>query len=173
MDAYEALRYDELFFEADALIGQGKITEAISTLEAILVSEPSYGKAYNHLGWIYETKYKDFLKAEEFYKKCFAYTPEYPAVYVNLSVVLSTLGKFDELKRMLERALTVPGVEKSTVHNEFGIMYELQGEYKLAIESYKNAIRFSLNDVNVETYRKSIQRVRTKLEVLFDESINL
>jgi tetratricopeptide (TPR) repeat protein len=168
MDAYESLRYDELFFEADALIAQGKITEAISTLESILASEPSYGKAYNHLGWIYETKYKDYLKAEEFYKKCFAYAPEYPAVYVNLAVVLSTLGKYDELKRILERALTVAGVEKSTIHNEFGIMYELQGEYKLAIESYKNAIRNSLNDVNVETYRKSIQRVKTKMEVLFE-----
>ncbi|MBX7181727.1 MAG: tetratricopeptide repeat protein [Bacteroidia bacterium] len=168
MDAYQSLHYDEMFFEADALIAQGKITEAISTLEAILASDHSYGKAYNHLGWIYETKYKDYTKAEEFYKKCYAYTPEYPAVYVNLAVVLSTLGKYEELKRILEKALTVPGVEKSTVHNEFGIMHELQGEYKLAIESYKNAIRNSLNDNNVETYRKSIQRVKTKMEVLFD-----
>ena len=69
-DSNSSFQLDEMFFEADALIAQGKITEAISTLEAILVEDASFGKAYNHLGWIYETKFKDYAKAEEFYKKC-------------------------------------------------------------------------------------------------------
>lgn len=166
MDSFQRLKLDELFFEADTLIAEKKFADAINTLESILIEAPDYGKAYNHLGWIYETKYKDLNKAEEFYKKCVLYAPDYPAIYINLAVVLSSLGKYDELEAHLTRALSVAGVDKASMHNEFAIMYELQGKYNQAIESYKNAIRNTLSEVNVETYTKSIKRCKTKMDVL-------
>ena len=52
------------------------------------------------------------------------------------------------------------------MYNEFGIMYELQGKYNQSIESYKNAVRHSLSDANIETYAKSIKRCKTKMEIL-------
>ncbi|MEI7802649.1 MAG: tetratricopeptide repeat protein [Bacteroidota bacterium] len=165
-DSNSSFQLDEMFFEADALIAQGKITEAISTLEAILVEDASFGKAYNHLGWIYETKFKDYAKAEEFYKKCYAYRPDYPAIYLNLSILLSTLGKYDELENFIKKGLEVAGTDKAALTNELGIMYELKGDYNKAIEQFKQAVRFSLNDTNVDTYSKSIQRCKKKMEVL-------
>jgi tetratricopeptide (TPR) repeat protein len=166
MDSFKKLKLDEMFFEADQLIAEKKFADAINTLEAILLEAPDYGQAYNHLGWIYETKYKDLNKAEEFYKKCVHYTPEYPAIYINLAVTLSSLGKYDELAAHLTRALDVAGVDKASMHNEFGIMYELQGKFNQAIESYKNAVRSSLSDTNIETYSKSINRCKTKMDIL-------
>jgi tetratricopeptide (TPR) repeat protein len=165
MDSFHRLKLDEMFFEADQLIAEKKISDAINTLESILSEAPDYGKAFNHLGWIYETKYKDLKKAEEFYKKALLYEPDYPPVYVNLSIVLSSLGKYEELEKHLTTALSVPGVEKSTIYNEFAIMYELQGKYHQAIENYKNAIRNTLNENSLETYSKSINRCKTKLEL--------
>ncbi len=165
-DSNSNFQLDELFFEADALIAQGKIAEAISTLESILVEDASYGKAYNHMGWIYETKFKDYKKAEEFYKKCYAYSPDYPAIYINLSIMLSTLGKYDELEIFIKKGLEVTGTDKAALTNEFGIMYELKGDYKNAIEQFRNAVKLSLNDANVDTYSKSIQRCKKKVEVL-------
>lgn len=166
MDSFQKLKLDEMFFEADQLIAEKRFSDAINTLESILIEAPDYGKAYNHLGWIYETKYKDINKAEEFYKKCVLYSPEYPAIYINLAVVLSSAGKYEELEAHLTRALQVAGVDKASMYNEFGIMYELQGKYNQAIESYKNAVRHSLSDANVETYSKSIKRCKTKMEIL-------
>lgn len=166
MDSFQRLKLDELFFEADQLIAEKRFADAINTLESILIEAPDYGKAYNHLGWIYETKYKDLSKAEEFYKKCILYDPAYPAIYINLAVVLSSLAKYDELEAHLTRALQVPGVDKAGMYNEFGIMYELQGKYNQAIENYKNAIRSTLSEANVETYSKSIKRCKTKMEIL-------
>lgn len=166
MDHFQRLKLDEMFFEADQLIAEKKLSDAINTLESILIEAPDYGKAYNHLGWIYETKYKDIKKAEEFYKKCVLYSPDYPAVYINLAIVLSSQGKYEELETHLNSALQVPGVEKSSIYNEFAIMYELQGKFHQAIESYKNAIRNTLSENNLETYNKSIKRCKTKLEIL-------
>jgi tetratricopeptide (TPR) repeat protein len=166
MDSFQRLKLDEMFFEADTLIAEKRFSDAINTLESILIECPEYGKAYNHLGWIYETKYKDLNKAETFYKKCLLYEPNYPAVYINLAVVLSSLAKYEELEAHLTRSLQVAGVEKANTYNEFGIMYELQGKYNQAIEHYKNAIRNTLSEANVETYSKSIKRCKTKMEIL-------
>lgn len=166
MDSFQQLKLDEMFFDADQLIAEKKFADAINTLESILIEAPDYGKAYNHLGWIYETKYKDLQKAEDFYKKCVLYTPDYPAVYLNLAIVLSSQSKYDELEAHLNRALQVTGVDKASMYNEFGIMYELQGKFNQAIESYKSAIRNTLSDTTLETYSKSIKRCKTKMEVL-------
>jgi tetratricopeptide (TPR) repeat protein len=166
MDSFQRLKLDELFFEADQMIAEKNFSDAINTLESILIEAPDYGKAYNHLGWIYETKYKDINKAESFYKKCLLYSPDYPAIYINFAVVLSSLGKYDELEAHLTQALQVAGVDKASIYNEFGIMYELQGKFNQAIESYKNAVRNTLSDANIETYGKSIKRCKTKMEIL-------
>jgi tetratricopeptide (TPR) repeat protein len=166
MDSYQRLKLDEIFFEADVLIAEKKFSDAINLLEGILIEAPAYGKAYNHLGWIYETKYKDYKKAEDFYKKCLLYSPDYPAIYLNLSVVLSSTGKFDELAILLNQALTTVGVDKAAIHSEFGIMYELQGEFTKAIESYKSAIKCSLSQPNIDIYAGSLARCKNKIEIL-------
>lgn len=166
LDPFKSLRLDEMFFEADSLIAQKKISDAINLLEGILNEDPHYGKAYNHLGWIYETKYKNYPKAEEYYRKCLEFTPDYPAVYLNISVVLSHLGKWKDLEDVLNGALLVPGVDKATIYNEFGIMNELQGKFEEAINYYKTAIRFSLADTNIDTYHASTKRCIKKQELL-------
>ncbi|MBX7052775.1 MAG: hypothetical protein K1X54_12125 [Flavobacteriales bacterium] len=166
MDFLQQQRLDDLFFEADQLIKEQKYTEAISTLQAILIEAPDYGKAYNHLGWIYDTKYRNYQMAEDHYRKCIAYTPEYTPVYLNLSITLSTLGKYDDQKTILMKALDVPGIDKATINNELGIMYELLGQFDDANEHYKLAIRYSLVDANIELYMNSIDRCKKKKSIL-------
>ncbi len=103
MGDYDRILLDELFFEADNLIKEKRFTEAIQKLEAILTDAPDYGKAYNHLGWIYETQYRDYSKSEELYRRCIALTPEYTPVYGNLSITLSTVNKLDEQEQKKQR----------------------------------------------------------------------
>ncbi|MFZ4785702.1 MAG: hypothetical protein ACOYLH_09505 [Flavobacteriales bacterium] len=162
MDFLQKQRLDDLFFEADTLIKEKKITEAISLLEAILVEAPDYGRAYNHLGWIFETQYRDFIKAEDMYKRCIALDPNYTPIYLNTSILLSTLGKYDEQKELLAKALTVPGIDKPGMYNEMAIACEMQGQFDEAIENYKTAIRLSLVDANIDTYMASIERCKKK-----------
>lgn len=166
MEFFDKLRLDEWFYEADQNIKDQRYADAMQTLEAILAESPTYGKAYNHLGWLYETKYRDLKKAEEYYKKCLEIEPEYAPVYMNLAVVLSGMEKWEELQQLLDRALEMPGVDKSAVYNEYAIMYELQGKYDQAIQQYKNAIRYTLKESNLDNYRNAIRRCKSKQEIL-------
>ena len=153
---------DRLFFKADNDIKEGYIVEAFDSLQYIIEQNSEYGKAYNHLGWIHETKYKNYSKAEECYKLALRFTPEYTAIYFNYAILLSTLEKFDELQRLLDKAIGTVGVNKAKIWNEYGIMYEMQGKYSEAITYYKKAIQHSLVDEDMSNFEKSISRCRKK-----------
>lgn len=165
-DEWNELQCDELFFEANQLTRENKTTEAITVLRKILSIDPIYGKAFNHLGWVYETKYQDYAKADEFYKLGLKYSPEYPPVYHNYAVVLSTMHRFDELAELLEKALKVPGINHAKIWNEYGIMYEFQGQFDKAIEAYEKRILYLLDQKSIDQGAQSIQRVRRKKEIL-------
>ncbi|MFN0031580.1 MAG: tetratricopeptide repeat protein [Flavobacteriales bacterium] len=166
MDYLQQQKLDDLFFEADALIKEKRFTEAVSTLEVLLIEAPDFGKAYNHLGWIYETQYRDKVKAEDFYRKCIAYSPEYTAVYLNLSITLSGLGKYDEQEKLLQQALTIQGIDQPGMHNELGILHELRGDFDKAIASYRQAVMLTLIDTNLDIYMASIERCKKKKNIL-------
>lgn len=156
------LELDKLFFRADNDIKDGNIVDAFDTLNYIIEQDIEYGKAYNHLGWIYETKYKNYNKAEECYRLALKYAPGYIPVYLNYSIVLSTLEKFDILEKLLAQALKIEGIDKSKIWNEYGIMYEMQEKYSDAIQAFKNAIKLSLNNQEIESYEQSIDRSKKK-----------
>lgn len=160
------IRMEDLFLEADRLISEQKIGEAFSKLESITQEMPTFGKAYNHIGWIYETKYKDYPNAEKYYKLAIENSPEYLAAYYNYAIVLSTLKKWDELSSLLEKALTIPGINSGTIHNEYAIMYEAQGKFVEAISAYKNYIINTFDNKLIDGAKDSIERCKKKLEIL-------
>jgi Tfp pilus assembly protein PilF len=153
---------DEKFFEADELIKENKIAKAQELLLEILSEEPTYAKAHNHLGWIYETKLRDYPKAESHYQLAIKYDPFYTASYYNYAALLSTQKRWPELEKLLNSALQIKEINQATIHNEFGIMYEVQGEFEKAILSYKTAALQSLDMKSIDLYKSSIERCRTK-----------
>lgn len=161
---YQA-RLEELFNQADLDIKDGLYEAAVKKLEDILVENPNYGKAYNHLGWMYETKFRDLTKAEEFYKKALEKAPNYPAIYTNYSILLSTLGKYQELELLLNQAMVTPGVDKANISNEFGIMYEQMGNFSKAIENYTNCAKMTLAKDTMDRAMTSIERCKTKMSL--------
>ena len=62
------LEAEELFAQADKLLNDGVIMDAVDKLSTILKRNPRFGKAYNHLGWVYETKYKNMARAKSITK---------------------------------------------------------------------------------------------------------
>lgn len=160
------LECEELFAQADKLINDGAIMDAVDKLSQIIKRNPRFGKAYNHLGWVYETKYKNYPRAEEYYKAAIQYAPHYNAAYLNYSYFLSNLGRFDELKGHLDRVAQIPGIAKDTVANEYAIMYEMQGNLHEAISQYQKAALVTLDGAKLDKYRDGIDRCRKKQEIL-------
>ncbi|MBL7936407.1 MAG: hypothetical protein JNM51_11440 [Bacteroidia bacterium] len=151
-------KFNEDFLKADELIKDNKISEALGLLQSIILEEPSFGKAHNHIGWIYETKLGEHNKAELHYKQAIKSEPTYHASYVNYAYLLSGQNRFEELKKHLEHCLNVHTINKSTIYNEYGIMYELQGNNKEAVKAFKKAKQYCLDIKTMETYDTSIQR---------------
>lgn len=160
------LESEEMFAQADRLLNEGVIMEAIDKLSQILKRNPRFGKAYNHLGWVYETKYKNIARAEEYYKAAMQYAPQYNASFLNYSYFLSNLGRFEELKAHLDKLSQMPGIAKDTVANEYAIMYELSGNPGEAADYYQKAAIITLDTAKLEKYKESIERCKKKLEIL-------
>ena len=159
-------KMEELLDRANLDIKNGNYDEASNKLEEIIDTDPDFGKAYNHLGYLYEVKFKEYEKGETLYKLCLEKSPLYPAVYYNYAVLLSNLGKWEELKELLDQAMNIPGVTKATILNEYGIMYEQQGELDKAIEYYKKAGLNTLDKNVLNRVKDSIDRCKAKKELL-------
>lgn len=157
---------EELFAQADRLLNDGVVSEAVEKLSQILKRNPRFGKAYNHLGWVYETKYKNTARAEEYYKAAMDFAPYYNASYLNYAYFLSNLGRFSELKAHLDRMSNIPGIAKDTVANEYGIMYEMQGNLQTAVDYYQKAAIVTLDGGKLDKYKESIDRCKKKMDIL-------
>lgn len=151
--------------QANLEIKNGKYEVASNILEKIIDIDSNFGKAYNHLGYLYEVKFKEFEKGETLYKLCIEKSPMYPAAYYNYAVLLSTLGKYDELNELLDQAINIPGVNKSTMYNEYAIMYEQQGKLDEAIEFYKKCALETLDHNVLNRAKESMDRCKLKKEL--------
>lgn len=158
-------RLEEMLASANTDIKNNLYEKAENTLEEMIKLDPNFGKTYNHLGYLYEAKFKQYEKGETLYKLCLEKSPMYPAIYYNYAVLLSTLQKWDELKEVLDVAVNIPGVTKSSVYNEYAIMYESQGKLDLAIENYRNAGLNTLDQATLDRAKASIARCKSKKDL--------
>ena len=159
-------KLQEMLDQANLEIKNGKYQVASDILEKIVDIDPNFGKAYNHLAYLYDVKFKEYEKGETLYKLCLEKSPMYPAVYFNYAVLLSTLGKYDELKELLDKAITIPGITLATIYNEYAIMYEQQANLDEAIAHYKKCAMNTLDKNVLNRAKESIDRCQLKREFL-------
>lgn len=153
---------EELFLEADRALDEGNLAEGKRLLEDILREEPSFGKAHNHMGWLYKNRFSDFATAERHYKLALKFDPSFPHTYLNYAYLLRDTGRLDELESILNKALVLDSINKSMVYDEYGSLYELRGEYRKAIKFYRKAIALSLNDKNISELKAHVKRCKEK-----------
>lgn len=153
---------EELFLKVDDLFSKGEFFEGKKILEEILEQEPGYGRAHNHLGWLYYAKFDEFEKAENHFRLSIKFAELYPAGYMNLTYLLNYLNRHEELIGHIDKSLKIEGTVKAVLYNELGKSYEINGKYKEAIESYRSAIRFSLNKEEMTGLNENLDRVKAK-----------
>lgn len=159
------IKSEDLFQLADKDIKDGYIERAHKLLEDILRENPSFGKAHNHLGWLHELKYQRLAEAEEYYKKALELSPTYVSTYYNYSILLSNQQRYEELQALLDRALKVPSINRSTIYNEYAIMFESTGEYDQSIHYYKEAAKLIMDNKRLDAMIAAIDRVKKKKDM--------
>lgn len=159
------LECETMLAQADTLIKEKQIQEAVELLFEILQCNSQFGKAYNHLGYIYEIYYRDYTRAEKFYQDAMKYAPEYSASYTHYARLLSQCGRFDELIAHLDMALTISTVSKELIYNEYAVMYEMQANPEAAMNYFVKAAMITLDGKKLPLYKESIDRCKVKLEL--------
>lgn len=157
---------DSEFDRADDLISQDLIEEGKAVLTSILSENPKYGKAHNHLGWIYKTKENNPVTAENHYRQAIELTPEYGATYMNYAYLLSEQKRYYELEQLLQKAENVEDVSSSNLAREWAYFYEDTRQYDKAIEKYKAYALTLYDNALLEKAKESIVRCRQKMEIM-------
>lgn len=157
---------DSEFDRADELIAQDLIEEGKAVLNSILEEDPKYGKAHNHLGWIYKTKENNSRNAEKHYQQALELVPEYGATYLNYSYLLSEEKRYSELENLLQKAESVKDVNRSNLLREWGYFYEDTKNFDKAIEKYKEYALTLYDNALIEKAKEAILRCKQKQEIL-------
>jgi tetratricopeptide (TPR) repeat protein len=158
----ETMVLERFIQRAEVAFEKNDYLEGMRILEEALTIEPNYGKAHNHMGWLYLFHINDWEKAEIHLKLALKYAPGYCAPYIHMSHLLFQKRKFDELIDLLEKAATVGGMQQSFIYNEYGRMSEVKGKLRNAVKNYKSAIRWTFNEQDLNVYRDNIRRCRDK-----------
>jgi tetratricopeptide (TPR) repeat protein len=154
---------EEYFLRVEKLFAAENYADAKNLLNEMLEMEPGYGRAHNHMGWLYYAKFDAYEKSEYHYRLAIKFAPEYPASYLNLSYLLVEMNRYEEARAHAAMSLTIPAVNRDSMYNELGRIAELSGDYKSALFNYREAVRYSLNKNRMETYRGNIARVESKV----------
>jgi tetratricopeptide (TPR) repeat protein len=158
-------RIEELYLEAEADIRNSNFQEAFQKYETILYDDPTYAPAHNSMGWIYKSQFENHDKAEMHFRTAIKSDPLYPHPYFHLAAVMMEMDRFKELEEHLEHCLEVYTIDKSWVHDRFGMMYEMQGLFDKAITSYQQAILTTMSNDKIKEYQGDIERCKTKAEI--------
>lgn len=153
---------EQYIIDAERAFQSQNYLDGKSYLEDALSIEPTWGKAHNHMGWLYLYQLADWEKAEQHLRLALKYASRYSAPYLHMAHLLFESRRFDELILLLKKAGNVPGVERSFVYNEYGRIHEVQGRYRQAIKNYWLAFRWSLDEQEIQVIRENIRRARQK-----------
>lgn len=153
---------EERWLIADALLDQGKFPEAKVTLEELLAEEPGYGRAHNHLGWIYLTKFRDFAKAERHLRLAIEYAPDFVPPYMHLTGLLFETRRWAEFRAHVDVSMKVAGTDKVYLHDCLGAYHELTYGFADALVNYTKAIDECFFGPKIQELRESVKRVRDK-----------
>ena len=156
---------DQLFFYAENKIKQNFFVDAKKLLQKAIKEDLQHSPSYALLGWIYEVKYYNFKKAQEYYEKALEHKPNYTLANINYAILLSRLEKYDELELHLKKIEKMPEIDKKDVYREFGLMYEKKRMYNEAINYYHRIINCADNKRIVQIFKDAVRRCIIKKNI--------
>lgn len=155
---------DILFLDVHQLLEKDNLADAYQILYDIVSLDPGHGRAHNYLGWIYETKFKNFEKAKNHYQMAIKFcNNDYPVAYTNYIYLLIDYSQFDEALMMIEEAKKVNGMDFSVLYYQKGKIMEVKMKFKKAYFYYRSAKLKTTNSEFVHMMNIEIERINNKV----------
>lgn len=146
-----------LFQQAYECQMKGKLDEAIKLYQGSLDKFPT-AEAYTFLGWTYSFMGQLHEAIEECHR-AIATDPDFGNPYNDIGAYLIELDQLDEAIPWLEKAAKAKRYESPAFpHMNLGRIYEKQGDWDRAIDSFKTAV--TLNP-KYESAKRAMMRLIT------------
>jgi len=154
-----------LFLAAVKAEEQGRKSVAIETYSLILAIEPAYTAALINLGTLHYHQ-KQYLRAEELYRRATVSDPSYVLAFFDLGNVLDELERPDESIAAYRRAIALaPGY--ADAHYNLALAFERKGERRKALMHWQIYIRLDKSGPWADHARGQIRKLlgREKLAI--------
>ena len=148
---------DDLYREAERLIGEGRTEEAAARLKETVALDPNHWMAYCRLGEI-QASAKQYALAEQSLEAAVALHPTNGACQSRLAQVLLLLNKVQEAERALEIAVNLLPDDEGVLYN-LARVYEVTGRTDRAIETYAKHLAAAPNNPRAEGEHLKLARL--------------
>jgi tetratricopeptide (TPR) repeat protein len=132
------------------LLSLGQVDDAIASIKEAIRLEPENGQAYQGLGRAYWVGKGDFAAAIPPFRRAIELNPEAGYSYLQLSLLLTWEGLYEEAEAVSRRAVDLQdqyisgnaGLQVVGANARLGYVYYLQGRYEDAIREYERGLAF-------------------------------
>jgi tetratricopeptide (TPR) repeat protein len=152
---------DTYLTEAENLIMEGSVNDGLALMQNLLYEEPGYAALHNYLGWAYCYYAESEQKAEVHWKWAIKFDKELAAPYLHLGRYYRGKRKYSDAVKYLEAGLETPDAIREALLENLAHVYELRGDYRKAVETYKSALA-SCVGYQSEALLEGIKRCRKK-----------
>lgn len=133
------LQTSSLFNDALHAEKNGQPAYALSIYESILEADPFFLPAITNLGTIYFTR-RDFLSAEQLFRRAIACDSSYLLGYFNLGNVLEELGMIEESVEAYCKAIDL-SPSYADAHYNLALLCERRGQNRRALFHWQSYLR--------------------------------
>lgn len=144
-------------------VQRGDMRKGEEILEKILADEPEDPAVNNDLGYLYADQGKNLEQAEKMIRKAVEADPDNAAYQDSLGWVLFKLGRYEEARAPLEKAVEgSTGSGDSTLWDHLGDLYHRLKLMDKAAEAWEKALNYAEKEAGVDAGLK--ERLAEKLK---------
>lgn len=122
---------------------------------------PDDTQVNNDLAYLWADQGRKLDEAKTMIAKALAAEPENPAYLDSMGWVLFKLGEYAQAREHLEKAISLPRGQDSTIFDHLGDVYHKLGEQDKAVDAWKQALDLEAADTHPD--EKIVNRVKSKL----------
>ncbi len=139
---------------ASQLYVKGDVEAAITQLKKIITLTNDDGlkaTVFNNLGY-YSIRLKHFEQAVIYFKNALTIHPNHGYANDNLGYTFIQLGKLEEGRGFLEKALKTENNDRAYSNRNFALYYQAKGDMNTAAEYFKKSFEVKTNTVDLLEY---------------------
>lgn len=137
---------------------------AVENLNYALGYDDEHAPSNCMIGKIYMYQLKDYHRAGQYFYKALKSDKNFTDTYKYYSLLRIWQGEYERAQSIINRGMTIIGMDKSILLRHGAIIHECTGNYKQAKKVLKQAKLFSIDMDRIEKFDNDITRIKKKIK---------